>query len=90
MAPSGGEAGDVAGHVVAVNETEMKLGFRADVGRQDLGRAAAETDGALVFPQFKPGDLITVYLRPGRRRGAVALGARVQPPEVRETSMLNG
>ena len=29
MAPSGGKASDVAGHVVAVNETEMKLGFPA-------------------------------------------------------------
>ena len=29
MAPSSGEASDVAGHVVAVNETEIKLGFRA-------------------------------------------------------------
>jgi hypothetical protein len=29
----GGEASDVAGHVVAVNETEMKLGFRAQPRR---------------------------------------------------------
>ena len=31
MAPGGGEASGVAGHVVAVNEAEIELGFRAQL-----------------------------------------------------------
>ena len=31
MAPGGGEASSVAGHVVAVNEAEIELGFRAQL-----------------------------------------------------------
>ena len=31
VAPGGGEASSVAGHVVAVNETEIKFGFRAQI-----------------------------------------------------------
>jgi hypothetical protein len=31
MVPGGGEASGVTGHVVTVNETEIKLGFRGQI-----------------------------------------------------------